>query len=327
MPVQITIIGLGQIGASMGLALAAHKDSILRVGHDKKIEVEREALQKGVVDKAAHHLPSAVADARLAVLAIPVSQIRETLEVIAPDMKDGTIILDTSPVKAQVAKWVKEILPNCYYVGLAIALNPELLHEFSFGLESARADLFTNGVCLVGADYGTPEEAATLAVDFARLLGAQPILADIFEADGLVTTTHLLPQIVSAALLNATVDQPGWLEARKVASRPYATITSGLSYHDELDSLRASAFQNRAGVVHALDVMIAALRGFRDDLDKEDDDGVAARLEAALAGRQRWLGERLAADWNPITKTEAANLPSFFDRLFGSAIMKKESKK
>ena len=38
MPVQITIIGLGQIGASMGLALAAHKDAILRVGHDKKLE-------------------------------------------------------------------------------------------------------------------------------------------------------------------------------------------------------------------------------------------------------------------------------------------------
>ena len=46
MPVQITIIGLGQIGASMGLALASHKD-ILRIGHDKKAEVEREALKKG----------------------------------------------------------------------------------------------------------------------------------------------------------------------------------------------------------------------------------------------------------------------------------------
>ena len=47
MPVQITIIGLGQIGASMGLALASHKDKILRIGHDKKAEVEREALKKG----------------------------------------------------------------------------------------------------------------------------------------------------------------------------------------------------------------------------------------------------------------------------------------
>lgn len=327
MPVQITIIGLGQIGASMGLALAAHKESILRVGHDKKTDIEREALQKGAVDKVEHNLPNSVHDARLVVLALPVSQVRETLEFIAPDLKDGTIILDTTPVKAGAAKWARELLPNCYYVGLAPAINPEFLHDLKFGLESARADLFTNGACLVGAAYGTPEEAATLAVDFVRLIGAQPILTDIYESDGLMTTTHVLPQLVSAALLNATVDQPGWQEARKVASRPYATLTSGLSFHDEIDSLRISAMQNRVGIVHALDLMIATLRGFRDDLDKEDEDGIAERLEAALQGRQRWLGERLAADWNPLTKTEAANMPSFFDRLFGSAFTKKSDKK
>ena len=39
MPVQITIIGLGQIGASIGLALAAHKDKVTTVGHDKEFSI------------------------------------------------------------------------------------------------------------------------------------------------------------------------------------------------------------------------------------------------------------------------------------------------
>ncbi len=324
MPVQITIIGLGQIGASIGLALGAHKDSILRVGHDKKKDVERDALQKGAVDKVEHHLFSAVSEARLVVLAMPVSQVRETLNLIVPDLKEGTIILDTTPVKAGVAKWAEENLSNCYYVGLAPAINPEFLHDLKSGQESARADLFTNGTCLVGAAYGTPEEAVTLAVDFVRLLGAQPILTDIFESDGLMTTTHILPQLVSAALLNATVDQPGWQEARKVANRAYETMTSGVSYYDEADSLRMSAMQNRIGTVHALDMMIATLRGFRDDLDKEDDDGVAARLETALEGRQRWLHERAAMDWDTLPKAEPVNMSSFFDRLFGTAMFRKK---
>ena len=34
MTVQITIIGMGQIGASIGLALGEHKDLFMRVGHD-----------------------------------------------------------------------------------------------------------------------------------------------------------------------------------------------------------------------------------------------------------------------------------------------------
>jgi prephenate dehydrogenase len=326
MSVQITIIGLGQIGASMGLALAAHKESILRVGHDKDINVERAALQKGAVEKTIHNLPSAVSGARLVVLAIPAHQVRETLEYISQDMQEGSIILDTSPIKAEAAKWTKELLPACHYIGLAPALNPKLLHEFSVGLEAARADLFTDGVFFISASYGIPESASTLAMDFVRLLGAQPILSDIAESDGLVTKTHLLPQLVSAALLNATIDQPGWQEARKVASRAYAAISSGVEYQDEIEALKTSVMQNRAGTVQVLDLVIAALRGLRDDLDKGDADGVAERLDAAFKDRLRWLNERAAADWAAIPKSNAETAPTFLERFFGAGIFKKPGK-
>ena len=38
---QIAIIGLGQIGASVGLALKEHHSSLLRLGFDKDIAVAR----------------------------------------------------------------------------------------------------------------------------------------------------------------------------------------------------------------------------------------------------------------------------------------------
>lgn len=328
MPIQITIIGLGQIGASMGLSLAAHKDSILRVGHDKKTEVEHEALKKGAFDKVEHNLPGAVRDARLVVLAIPVSQVRETLELIAPDLKQGTVVLDTSPVKSDVAKSAKELLPDgCYYVGLVPALNPESLHNLQFGLDAARPDLFANSLFLVGTPSGTPEEAMVLAIDFVRLLGAEPLLTDLGESDGLMSTTHLLPQLVAVSLLNATIDQPGWQEARKVAGHAYAVVTAGLAYQDEIDSLRLSVLHNRANVVRSLDVTIAALRGLRDDIENGDDDGIAARLESALEGRQRWLNERMSADWKNETRSETFDMPSFSERLFGGMFEKKPRRK
>jgi prephenate dehydrogenase len=324
MPVQITIIGLGQIGASMGMALATHKDSILRVGHDKSLEVEREALKKGAADKMEHNLPKAVRDAKLVVLCIPVSQMRETLEFIAPDLKEGTIVLDTTPIKADVQKWAKEILPEgCYFVGLVPAINPEFLHDFQFGLSAAQPDLFTNGLFLIDAPYGSPEAAVVTAIDFVRLLGAEVVLADLIESDGLMSTTHLLPQLVAASLLNATIDQPGWPDARKVAGRAYATVTAGLAYQDEIDSLRLSVLQSRAGVVHALDVTIAALRGLRDDIENGDDDGIAMRLESALEGRKRWLEERKSADWAKSAQAEAHDYPSLSERLLGGMFVRK----
>jgi len=323
MPVQITIIGLGQIGASIGLALGQYKDSILRIGHDKKVDVEHEAQKKDAVDRTEHNLPSAVRDTRLVVLCLPVSQVRETLDIISQDLKPGALVLDTSPVKAEVVRWAKELLPEgCYYIGLVPAINPEVLHNLHFGIEAARADLFVKGLFIIDAPHGTPGEAVTLAADFVQLLGAAPLLADMAESDGLMARTHLLPQLVAAALLNATVDQPGWQEGRKLAGRAYATVTAGLAYNDEIDSLRMAVLQNRANVVHSLDVMLAALRGLRDDIERENDDGVAERLEAALQGRQRWISERMIADWTEI-KRELPDIPSFSERLFGSAFVKR----
>jgi prephenate dehydrogenase len=286
--------------------------------------VEREALKKGAADKIEHNLPRAVSDAKLVVLCLPLSQVRETLEFIAPDLKSGTVVLDTNPIKADVQKWAKEILPEgCYFVGLVPAINPEFLHDFQFGLTAAQPDLFSRSLFLVDAPYGTPEAAVITAMDFVRLLGAEVILADPLESDGLMSTTHLLPQLVAASLLNATIDQPGWQDARKVAGRAYATVTAGLAYQDEIDSLRLSALHNRTGVVHALDVTIAALRGLRDDIENGNDDGIALRLESALQGRKRWLDERMSANWTKSAQTELPNLPSFSERLFGGIFVKK----
>ncbi len=99
MAIQITIIGLGQIGASIGLALAERKDSIERVGHDIDPGVAKQAQKLGAVDRIEYNLPRSVENADVVLLSIPVDQMRETLEIIAADLKEGCVVLDTAPVK------------------------------------------------------------------------------------------------------------------------------------------------------------------------------------------------------------------------------------
>ena len=45
MTIQISIIGLGQIGASIGLALSEHKNLQI-VGHDKNLNTAKALLKK-----------------------------------------------------------------------------------------------------------------------------------------------------------------------------------------------------------------------------------------------------------------------------------------
>src|SRR5215208_5586224 len=100
MTIQITIIGLGQIGASMGLALKSRNLDIRVVGNDKKLGTEREAHKLGAVDEVRHNLPASVRHAQIVILALPLAEIRETLKFIAPDLQEGTLVLDTAPSKA-----------------------------------------------------------------------------------------------------------------------------------------------------------------------------------------------------------------------------------
>lgn len=318
MPVQITIIGLGQIGGSMGLALAAHKDKVFTVGHDKDFSIERLAQKNGVVDKTNHNLPSSVEDAGLVVLALPVHQVRGTLEHIARDLKKDAVVVDTAPVKAGVAKWAKEILPDgVHYVGLVPAINPMFLQDTKAGLDSAKADLFSKSVFLLSAPPGTPGEALKLVSAFVRLLGATAMLTDFIESDGLMASAHLLPQLVSVSLLSATIGQPGWQEVRKVASRVYYSATSSFSEQDDAEALQMLSLQDRENVIHALDRMITVLVELRGDIEDGNEEALKARLKKAQDGRRNWLKERSAANWME-TGREPVEKISVSERLFGT---------
>ncbi|MEK6752200.1 MAG: prephenate dehydrogenase/arogenate dehydrogenase family protein [Chloroflexota bacterium] len=327
MPIQITIIGLGQIGASLGLALAAHKDKVTTVGHDKDFSIERLAEKNGAVDKSNHNLPSSVENANVVVLAIPVHQVRDTLGYIAGDLKKGTVVVDTSPIKAEVAKWAQEILPDGVpYVGLVPAIGPDFLHETGTGLDSAKADLFSRSIFLLSAPYGTPGDALQLVSGLVNLTGGTVMITDFVESDGLMSSALLLPQLVSASLLNATISQPGWQEVRKVASRAYFAATSAFTGQDGVTALHMQVMQNRENVLQKLDAMIAALVDLRYDVEDSNEKGLKDRLQKAQDGRQDWLKERSSASWMEVKREPIEKTP-IKERLFGTMFSKPKDKK
>jgi prephenate dehydrogenase len=331
MTVQITIIGLGQIGASMGLALKAHNLDARFVGHDKDVETAKEAQRLGAVDDIKYNLPASVRDAKLVILALPFAAIRESLEIIAPELPEGALVLDTAPSKATVAAWAKELLPaGRFYVGLTPAINPQYLQDRESGVRAARADLFQKGLMAVNTPMGTPEASFNLAMEIVSLVGAMPLLMDTAEADGTFAAVHLLPQLIASALLDATVDKPGWLEARKLAGRPFASVTSGSALHDDAASLSDSVLQNPENIVRLLNAYITSLIQLRDDISDRDRDALSKRLEHAAHGHERWLNERFAGEWLQ-REGQQVKLPSFGDRmnqsLFGSLFSERKPRK
>jgi prephenate dehydrogenase len=320
MPVQITIIGLGRTGTSFGLALTKIKDQIVRIGNDIEPTVMRQAEKLGAVDKTIVNLPSAVRDADVVILALPVDEIRKTMEVIAQDLKPGSVLMDTSPLKGRVMDWAKELLPtdDRYFVSLTPSLNPAYLMETLDGPEGAHADLFQNSLMLVTTMPGIDESAITLAINLITVLGAVPLFSDPAEADGLMAYSHLLPEIVSAALINATIDQPGWREARKMAGHAYAQATESAMHFEENKELGQAALHNSENLVRMLDHVLVELRQLRDAIAAGESEALKERLLHAQEGRDLWLRQRRAADWEP--KGPQQHIPTggeAIGRLFG----------
>lgn len=326
MPVKITIIGLGQIGASIGLALAAHKDKIVTIGHDKDYSVEQRAKKLGAVNETNHNLPGSVENADLVILALPVSEIRETFRHIAQDLRKDAVVVDTSPVKVEVAKWAKEILPEtAHYVGVVPAVGPASLDLTETGLDAAKADLFEKGIFLLSAPSGTPGEAVKLVSDLVGLLDSSVMLTDFVESDGLMATTHILPRLASVAMLNATMNQPSWVEMRKSAGRGYFAATSAFS-DNSADGLAALSAHNRENVIRALNTLMNSLLDLREDLENEDTESLHRRLESAQKNRENWLNERFKADWTQMPGGKVEK-PSFMESLFGSKLGKMGKRK
>ena len=321
MTVQITIVGLGQIGASVGLALEKQHDYMHRVGHDKSFTLAKKAQKNGAVDEVKFNLPASVRKANIVLLSLPMNEIRSTLELIAPDLPKGAVVLATAPLQSPVAAWAQELLPDGrYYIGFVPAINPEYLYSVELGLEAAKADLFNGSVIIPVHLRGTPEEAIKLATDLIAMLDATPLFADMAESDGLMTSIHTVPQLLAVAMLNTVVDQPGWKEARQLAGRPFASLTSALAYQDEYKALGEAALLNKENTTRVLDGIIASLQGLRDDIAADKRDEVFDRIKTAADGHDHWIAERLRRK-NSLGNKGMQDLsnkkPSFMEQLFG----------
>jgi len=298
MTLHLTIIGLGQIGASIGLALAQHADKIKITGSDIDSQIMNQAKKLGAVERTTPNLGMAIRNADIIILALPSDQVQGIMEAISPELKEGVVLMDTSPVKVKIAGFAQEILPeNCTYVGFTPALNPRYLHNECYGIAAAKADLFQGGIFCIATPPKTNPRALKFATDLSQLMGADPLFVDLYEIDGLMASTHVLPQLMSIAMLNATQDQPGWGEARKVAGRAFAEVSGPAAHLDDSKALATAARLNQENVMRTLDDAIAALMQIRDDIAQESPESLEAYINHARDGANQWRQERGRGNW------------------------------
>ncbi|NQS92199.1 MAG: prephenate dehydrogenase, partial [Chloroflexi bacterium] len=286
MKIQLAILGLGQIGSSVGMALEKYKESIHRIGHDKSREAITFAKENDVVDKISLTLSNAVKNADIVLLALPFHEIHSVLEHIGQDLKEGALLIDTSPLKVPVLAWIEETLPEqANYVGFTPVIKAAYLEECEYGSQVAHADLFEDSLMGLISGRKANEKSINMAINLAQLLGATPYFSDAAEMDGLMSTTTILPQLLAAALLKNSLDSPGWREAKKVAGKAFSQLTNSFGQDDLPDALASAVINNQENSTRLINDLIRELVEIRELIETSGQKELEENFTKSQQGR------------------------------------------
>ncbi len=193
---QVTIVGLGLIGSSLGMALRKRKLARRVVGLSRSRATCARAKRAGAIDVGTTETSQAVADADVVVLATPVDSIVPYAHRLAHAMKPGALLTDVGSTKRAIVEQLERSLPKHV---LFIGGHPVAGSE-QRGLEAAEANLFDGAVHILTPTARTPRAALAAARKLWEPLAGAVIVMTPADHDRLLAQTSHLPHLLAYTL-------------------------------------------------------------------------------------------------------------------------------
>jgi prephenate dehydrogenase len=271
---QVTVVGLGLLGASLSLSVLRAMAGVRVVGYSHRASTREKAAKMGVASAVMDDMREAAAEADILVLATPICTFKEIFAELRDSLKPGCVVTDVGSTKELAHRWAKQELPkSVYYVGSHPIAGSE-----QRGVEFARDDLFAGAHCIVTSARGTNKEAVEQLRGFWAGLGMSVSVMNPGKHDALLANISHLPHIAAAALVNANTDGDlqmagrGFIDTSRVASGP-ANIWTDI------------VVTNPKNIARGIDRMTAELNKIKAAIVKEDAKRINALLEKARVKR------------------------------------------
>lgn len=197
---KITIIGVGLIGGSIGLALKKRKLATEVVGLCRRKSSKVKAEKFKAVDWATLNFKEALKDADLVIVATPVADIVDISVKASKFMKAGAILTDVGSVKGKIVKAVEsKIRKDIYFVG-----GHPLAGSEKSGVSNARSTLFKDSVCILTKTTRTKTATLIKVKKFWQSLGAKITILTPQEHDRIAAEISHLPHLLAMSLCLST---------------------------------------------------------------------------------------------------------------------------
>lgn len=276
---SVTIVGLGLMGGSLGLALK-QRCSVGRVwGVNRRATVIERAIELGAVDGGTTDAAEGVADADIVVLATPVQTIVKLLGEIGDHLKPGCLVLDMGSTKSAIVDAMAALPDHVEPVGGHPMCGKEVA-----GILAAEASLYEGAVFVLTPLARTSRQALADARRLAANVGATPLVLDAARHDRLVAAVSHLPYLAAVTLVAA---------ASQVAAEDALAWPLAASGFRDTSRLAASDVTMMYDILATnRDYVGEMLRRYKGELDqvidlleREQDDELRSVLERAWQNR------------------------------------------
>jgi prephenate dehydrogenase len=283
---KITIVGVGLLGGSLGLAIKQRKVATKVDGYVRRSASISECEKMGVVDHATRDIKRAVENADLIILCTPLSRMLELSEQILPALKPGAIVTDVGSVKASVVQELEPLFvkAKAHFIGSHPMAGGEKM-----GVSAAKSDLFAKAVCVVTPTAQSDRKALAAVENFWKEIGSRVIRLSPETHDELVSRSSHLPHVIAAELANYVLSPTHAKEQALLCANGFRDTTRIASGSPEM--WRDISLANQKNLSRVLGIFIEGLEEFRHALDEGDAKAIEEFFEKAKERRDKWRSE------------------------------------
>jgi prephenate dehydrogenase len=199
---RLAIIGVGLIGGSLARALRDARQVGEIVGYGRSLGSLQEAVELGVIDRAAVSIKDAVHDADVVVLAVPVGGMLENLREMAAVLAEGAVVTDVGSVKCSVIAAARQTLGprfSDFVPGHPIAGTEQS------GVTASLASLFAGRRVVLTPESDTGAAATETVRAMWNAVGAEVVTMSALEHDRILAASSHLPHLLAYALVDMLV--------------------------------------------------------------------------------------------------------------------------
>lgn len=283
---KVTIVGVGLLGGSLGLALKRRKLAREVAGFVRRNASLKECERAGAVDYATTDLLAAVSGADLVVLCTPLSQMRPRVREMLPALKRGAILTDVGSVKVSIVRELETLVAKAgaHFVGSHPMAGTE-----KTGVMAAQADLFECAMCVTTPTKRTNRAALKKVEKLWKSVGGRLLRMTPETHDKLVSRSSHLPHVVASVLASVVLDPRQPKHQAMLCANGFRDTTRIASGSPEM--WRDIVQTNRAEVRVALDSFVRELQRVQALIRDGSPAAIATLFETAKARRDRWRAQ------------------------------------